>query len=611
MEPFLGQVMGNGRYQLTHKVGEGGMATVYLARDIRLNLNVVVKKNSLSQTAADRQKFTDEATTMVKIGENPARPASLPIVRDFFIEPDGGQYLVMQYIEGEDLASLVERVGALDEKAVLYWLAQILDAIEFLHQQKPPIIHCDIKPHNIRISKDGKQAYLVDFGIANDQGGHGTPGYAPLEQYTGKVTVQSDIYALGATLYVLLSGTPPDDMVNFRADQRQQGTTTLPPLGSNVSTVLQTVVTKALELKANARYKTIADIRQQLQTILPAALSLPAKQAIQLTLPKSLSALGKCSVRETAFWFVNAERRPARLALGRFVAPQPVILPVAHGSQVEFWQIPAWQRPGLRLNPPPPAIHGDDVTAVVIDNNGRFAATASRDHKIQLWDMLNRQPKLPTITTPSWLRAITFHPAGNSVTGIGDNQQIWRWAIQHPATPQLLGSDVNGRCLTYSPNGRWLVVAGEQNRLWVRDEQDGRVTELTLTGNATREWLQTAVFRSDSSLLVVGGSGGRLHFLHTTDGKSTNLLPPDQWIEQIAGHSDMGHIYAMAMSPDGRFLAMTGANKYLYIFNTIHGQLVNHPFPLDGAGLSLQFGATWQYLALGMSNGRVSLLWLY
>jgi serine/threonine protein kinase len=68
---------------------------------------------------------------MVKIGEDPNRPASLPIVRDYFIEPDGGQYLVMQYIEGEDLCSLVQRVGALDEKIVLYWLAQLLDAIEF------------------------------------------------------------------------------------------------------------------------------------------------------------------------------------------------------------------------------------------------------------------------------------------------------------------------------------------------------------------------------------------------------------------------------------------------------------------------------------------------
>ncbi|MBK7179375.1 MAG: protein kinase [Chloroflexi bacterium] len=119
MEPFYGQMMGNGRYQLTHKIGEGGMATVYLARDMRLGTHVVVKKNSQSQTLADRQQFEAEATVMVKIGENPDRPISLPIVRDYFTEPDGGQYLVMQYIEGEDLCSLVQRTGALDEKAVL------------------------------------------------------------------------------------------------------------------------------------------------------------------------------------------------------------------------------------------------------------------------------------------------------------------------------------------------------------------------------------------------------------------------------------------------------------------------------------------------------------
>jgi WD40 repeat protein len=178
-------------------------------------------------------------------------------------------------------------------------------------------------------------------------------------------------------------------------------------------------------------------------------------------------------------------------------------------------------------------------------------------------------------------------------------------------TPQLLGSDVDGRSLAYSPDGRWLVIAGEQNRVWVRDERGGEMTELTVPGDSAGEWLQTAVFRPDGALLAVAGSGGVVHFLHVTDGKSVQPLPPKQWVWQSAGGISMGPVYTLAMSPDGRFLAAAGANKYLYILDTVHGRLVNQPFPLDAPGLSLQFGATWQYLALAMSNGRVSLLWLY
>lgn len=611
MEPHYGQMMGNGRYHLTHKIGGGGMATVYLAQDKRLGTHVVVKKNSQSQTLADRQQFEAEATVMVKIGENPDRPISLPIVRDYFIESDGGQYLVMQYIEGEDLCSLVQRTGALDEKVVLYWLAQLLDALEFLHQQTPPIIHCDIKPHNIRVNASGDRAYLVDFGIANGRGGYGTPGYAPLEQYGGKVSTQSDIYALGATLYVLLSGTAPDAM--FPADQLEDGSVSMPLLVNKISAELRTVVAKAMALKKTARYQTIAEMRQALQPLLPTALNLPVKQKIQTATPRQLNTPLSCAVRETAFWFVNAQRRPVRLALGHPYANQllPIPMVLAHGPQIEFWQLAAWQQPGLLQRPLPPAIHSDDVTAVAVDKNGRFAVTASRDHKIQLWDLITRQPKPSSGATSSWIRALAFSPSGDSVTGIGENQQILRWSLRQPTTPQILGSDVNGRALTFSPDGRWLIVVGEQNRAWVQDEQTGTITDLTIPGNSIGEWLQTAVFHPGGTLLAVGGSGGSIHFLQTTDGKSPQMLPPQKWTLQSVGSVTMGRIYTLAMSPDGRFLAAAGADKYLYIFDTMHGRLINQPFPLDAPGLSLQFGATWQYLVLGMSNGRVSLLWLY
>lgn len=610
MEPFRGQIMDNGRYRLTHKIGEGGMATVYLARDLSLRTDVVIKKNSQSQTMRDRQQFEAEANVMVKIGENPDRPASLPIVRDYFVEQDGEQYLVMQYIEGEDLRSLVKRVGALDEKNVLYWLPQLLDAIEFLHQQKPPIIHCDIKPDNIRVNTNGKRAYLVDFGIANAWGGYGTPGYAPPEQYSGQADPQTDIYALGATLYVLLSGRDPDNMPSSK--DLKDGKAKLDPLDSTISAQVRTVVNKAMSLQKSARYKTIGEMRLPLRTLFPPTLNLPSKQSPKVKPPDQLDILKTCHVQETAFWFANPQRGPVRFVLKYTSSGQPLPLQMVsvHDHQVKFWLISSWQKAGLLQKPLFPSVHSDDVALIAMGGNSHFVATAGRDHRIQLWDLATRQPAQPAIATTSWVRTMAFNPVGDWLVGINDNKQLWRWSSRQPTLGEHLASDIDGRCIAYSPDGRWLVVVGEKNRVWARDERNGVAVDVIIKGNSAGEWLQTAIFRPDGGMLVVAGSDGLLHFLHTVDGKTARHLTPDQWVYQNLSSPQMGRIYALAMSPDGRFLAAAGADKHLYIFDTVHGLPVNYPFPLEAPGLVLQFGLTWQYLALGMSNGRVSLLWL-
>ena len=134
------------------------------------------------------------------------RHQSLPQVHDYFIEPNGQQYLVMEFVEGTDLHTLVQQRGALQEAQAVAWSTQILDALEYLHTQQPPIIHRDIKPQNIIITPQGR-AMLVDFGIAKmfvvgqstTAGARAvSPGYSPPEQYgRGTTDARSDIYALG------------------------------------------------------------------------------------------------------------------------------------------------------------------------------------------------------------------------------------------------------------------------------------------------------------------------------------------------------------------------------------------------------------------------------
>jgi serine/threonine protein kinase len=202
-----GQVLDN-HYRVVKMLAQGGYGTVYRAWDIQLNGPCALKENQGSGSNS-RSQFEIEATMLASLSH-----PNLPKVRDHLLIPDG-QFIVMDFIEGEDLqVKLNQSGGSLAEVQVLNWIYQVCDALTYMHNQNPPVIHRDIKPANIRISPQGK-AVLVDFGIAKQQAGGRTrtgaravtSGYSPPEQYTGQGTsVRSDIYALGATLYTLLTG---------------------------------------------------------------------------------------------------------------------------------------------------------------------------------------------------------------------------------------------------------------------------------------------------------------------------------------------------------------------------------------------------------------------
>lgn len=209
------------RYEVVRLIGKGGMGAVYEARDHRLNSTVALKQTLLEEEKLKRA-FEREAKILANL-----RHPSLIRVSDYFIEP-AGQFLVMDYIAGQDLGQLLEERGQpFPLEQVITWAEQLLDALEYLHGQSPPILHRDIKPRNIKIG-DQERVMLLDFGLAKGiiSSEHGeqastismssvvgyTPRYAPIEQIQGTGTdAYSDIYSLSATLYQLLTNTPPPD----------------------------------------------------------------------------------------------------------------------------------------------------------------------------------------------------------------------------------------------------------------------------------------------------------------------------------------------------------------------------------------------------------------
>lgn len=208
------------RYRIKEPLGQGGMGTVYLAEDTALDQLVAVKSN-LNPGAEGAKQFEVEARLLAKL-----RHPNLPLVFDHFIIDDV-QYLVMDYIPGENLNQRLKDEGPQAVYKVLEWAEQIAGALNYLHRQDPPVIHRDIKPANIKITPQG-QIVLVDFGIAKASSEHTTvgargytPGYAPPEQYGDAVTgPYSDQYSFAATLYALLTGGPPPESVDLMLGQK-------------------------------------------------------------------------------------------------------------------------------------------------------------------------------------------------------------------------------------------------------------------------------------------------------------------------------------------------------------------------------------------------------
>ncbi|MBN2548496.1 MAG: SUMF1/EgtB/PvdO family nonheme iron enzyme [Anaerolineales bacterium] len=282
----------NDRYRIARLLGQGGFGAVYRAWDMRLLRFCAIKENRETSEASARQ-FQHEAHILAGLSH-----PHLPHVFDAFTitgqnEETSYAYLVMEYIEGEDLGQVLQRQGgSLAEDRVLPIIIQVCEALEYLHNQKPPIIHRDIKPANIKIAPSEKMvpgvvsfsaqdvaelvhvtAILVDFGIAKlyhpdvrtTVGARAvTPGYSPPEQYgRGATDARSDIYALGATLYHLLTGILPPDSVDVM-------TRTAPPpvpaclLNPAISPGVSAAIERAMQLEREQRWSNVAEFRQVL-----------------------------------------------------------------------------------------------------------------------------------------------------------------------------------------------------------------------------------------------------------------------------------------------------------------------------------------------------------
>jgi len=380
------------RYRIEGRLGQGGMGAVYRAYDLTLEIEVALKENLNPNPESERQ-FKREARLLANL-----RHPNLPRVTDHFVL-EGQQYLVMDYIEGEDLQSLLgKRPVSVNE--ALHWADDMVEALHFLHTRTPPVIHRDIKPANLKLQPDGNLV-LVDFGIAKsfDQtqtatGARGlTPGFSPPEQYGGSTTDErSDQYAMAATLFTMLTRRPPANSI----DRMLKKAELVPPssLNREIPPQVDATLMRAMELHPDQRFANLQDFKAALHGS-PQALTQPGATVVSrptvMAPPKpprrfpvaaiaGLGGLGVVAVGATAILLLSRGSNPPS------PAPDSTATAPAADPGSEFTPLP--QPSTTPLAPVPTETHTPEPAAtlaptptpqqVLLGGGGRIAFVSDR-----------------------------------------------------------------------------------------------------------------------------------------------------------------------------------------------------------------------------------------
>src|SRR5215467_680888 len=269
LQPLGPGTLMRGRYRVVSQLGKGGMGCVYLVQDENFearpyrSMKEMIPRLDDSHQQQHMVNFKREADVLETL-----RHPNIPRVYDSFTEFRRA-YLVLEYVEGEDLEQALDRTkGLLSPAMVGGWMLQLCTIVEYLHSHKPPIIFRDLKPSNVILTPD-QRIILIDFGIAKvfapdeRQTNVGTQGYAAREQYKGEAEVRSDVYALGGMMHHLLTRSDPRFQPPFSFHER-------PPSALNpaVTPELERVIMRCLEDERSKRYQNVTELRLALEDAL-------------------------------------------------------------------------------------------------------------------------------------------------------------------------------------------------------------------------------------------------------------------------------------------------------------------------------------------------------
>jgi eukaryotic-like serine/threonine-protein kinase len=518
------------------------MGAVYRAYDLVLSTPVAIKENLNSSGEAIRQ-FKREAVLLASL-----RHSNLPRVTDHFVI-GSRQYLVMDYVAGEDLKTRLEREGVLGESQVLAWTKEICSALSYLHTRQPAVVHRDIKPANIKLTPDG-HPILVDFGIAKvaDVGGGTstgarslTPGFAPPEQYGSRPTdSRSDQYSLAATLYDLLTGVIPPDSL-----ERTLGQSNLRPareVNPQISPAVEAALTRALQLNPEDRFPTTAEFYEGL---LGHGMPLPPARpaaAANATVRKPVAPLMPVSTTAPA-----PARRTRRFPWVITVLLSLIVLTAVAAVALLYLLNP--QTPNI---PPTP-----EVIVPTLAEAGSPSPQASST-PLQVALPLATATPAPTLS-PTETPTPTVAPTplgGSSLIVFASNRsgdgfyQLYILDLADGSTKQLTFDSGNKGHPRWSPDGRQIVYDAESADAKKRDifimNADG-TGQVNLSSHAADDYAPAWNPRGDRIAFISDRTGGALQIFF--------VRPDGSGLVNISRlHKNQPEEWDPAWSSDGRYL---------------------------------------------------------
>ncbi len=257
----FGDELQEGTYKVLGQIAFGGLSAIYLAEDSDSRL-IVLKESVLPDSCDEEDKkkavemFQREANLLCSVSHR-----NIAQVYDYFVESDR-HYMVLQHIDGRTLRDYVQEFGRQDQGTALRWAIELAATLKYLHNLEPPVIHRDLTPDNIIIRKDGSLC-VIDFGAANTFLGTATctivgkSAYIPLEQFQGKAKLCSDIYALGASLYFVLTSCDPTP---FSESDPMDG-------GAIISEALNELVLDCTRVRPDERIASVEELGERLSEL--------------------------------------------------------------------------------------------------------------------------------------------------------------------------------------------------------------------------------------------------------------------------------------------------------------------------------------------------------
>lgn len=643
-----------GRYRIVRAIGKGGFGAVYEALDTRLNKPLALKQLTLADPALVSH-FEREAKLLASL-----RHPGLPDVTDHFADP-AGQFLVMEYVAGDDLGEQLERRGGPFPVAdVLAWAEQLLDVLDYLHTREPPVIHRDIKPHNMKLGSDGR-IKLLDFGLAKAGGGTRTSvrgytlAYAAPEQIWNQGTDgRSDLYSLAVTLHALLTGTPaPPDPVSRRAAELSAEPDPLPEaqaLNPLVPAHVSAGIARAAALKPELRFQSAREMRAALRN------------------PAAAPATGPLSGRTVLVQNSTPAQSPqlqAAPTLTPFPAPAPqqapakktVLINAAPSAAAKTTLVPqGGSAPGAaaattvleQLAPPAPPrakasfgaqLAGCFRTVVGIALLLGAAAYATLELRPcgSLDRMLQRSPCTLDVASGGEVRGLAVTPDGAQILA-GSGRMVQLWDAERGTLVRTLGEHQGlfGNQVTsvaVAPDGASAASGGQDDlvRIWrVSDavplqvfeghtadvralaySPDGRLLASASDDRTLRLW-QPGSDRTLALATLEGHQGPVTSLAFSTDGRllvsgsdDATVRLWDVGARRLVATLQARPVLSVAFAPDGAIVAAGSDDGRVHLWRVEDGALTATIEASRGAVRGLAFTPDGATLAWGTSAGGV------